>query len=248
MQAIKAGDNEEINEYYLIEIIKYFQESPEVREDSLFKIELAYLSIFDRNAGSISPKILNKYLSQKPDWFIEAIQIYYQPEKVDQKAPKEIKKNIQIIAEKLYIFFKVWRRPPGEMDDGTFSKEALKKWYDVVKKKTTLSGHLEVAMNYLGKVLFYAKPDSSGLWIQESIAKLIDERDNKEMREGFKNEIYNSRGVHTVSSEESKKLGNYWKKRAEEVGKLGFIRFETTLKSIANDYFHESELIAENKY
>ncbi|MEW6526347.1 MAG: hypothetical protein AB1444_06740 [Spirochaetota bacterium] len=229
--------------YHLTEVIKMLQDDPEINEDELFKIEWAYLPLLNEY-NNAKPKLLEKYLSQKPEFFIEVIQLVnHSKNQTNEKEPDvKTRKNIALNAWKL---LQEWKRPPGKMDDGSFSGDDLKKWFDVVKRKTIESGHYEIAMEHLGKVLFYADSDPSGLWIHKSVAELLDEMDNEHVRKGFMLEVFNSRGVHTVdpSGNPEKELAGFWRKRAEEIEELGLIRFASSLKEIANSYAREAERI-----
>jgi len=137
-----------------------------------------------------------------------------------------------------------WECPPGTLDDGSFSGEALIKWVDEVKEKTRESGHLEVAMSNLGQVLFYVSPDPNGLWIQQSAAEVLNDEDDH-IRQGFSNEVFNSRGMHTVdpSGKPERELAELWRQRAEDVETLGLINFATSLRDLANSYNSEAEQV-----
>jgi len=249
-QAIKAlitGTTSEepvgvIDAHHVTEIIKMLQDDPQINEDELFNIEWAYLPLLNRYSNA-EPKLLEKHLSQKPELFIKAIQLIYRSKnQTEEQEPDETRKNIALNAWKL---LHEWKRPPGKLDDGTFSGEVLKKWFDEVKTKTTQSGHYEVAMTHLGHVLFYAGSDPSGLWIHQSAAELLDEKDNDNIRQGFSSEVYNSRGVYTVdpSGKSERELADLWEKNAEDIEKLGLIYFASSLKELAKSYEREAERV-----
>lgn len=233
--------------YYVNEIIKILQDDPDIKEDDLLSIEWAYLQILNHD-NDAKPKILEKSLSQKPEFFVKVIQSLYHSEEEDE-TEKEIDEKTQAFAEKAWKLLHYWRRPPGTMDDGTFSANALKEWHATVKAKTTESGHFEVAMTHLGYVLFYAGIDPNGLWIQQSVAELIDEADNDIIRQSFTTEILNSRGAHAVdpSGKSEKELAEHWRKNAEDVENIGLVRFASALKDLARSYDREAErVIAES--
>lgn len=227
----------------IIQVIKVLQDDPGVDEDSLLKIEWSYLPLLNEH-NDASPKLLEKYLSQKPEFFIEVIQLLYRSEKGNEpeQAANEQTENIAMNAWRL---LRSWRRPPGKMDDGSFSGEALKEWYNEVKTKTAETGHYEVAMDHLGKVLFYTDPDPNGLWIHQTAAEMLDEAENDSIRQGFNSEVHNSRGVYWVdtSGKTENELANLWRKKAEEVEKIGLIRFAFSLKELANSYDREAERV-----
>ena len=225
-----------MNPSYMPKLIKKLQDDPRINDDDLFNIEWAYLSFLDRYSDA-KPKLLEKYLSQKPKYFIEVIQLVYgsknenkDEQNLDDSRARKVKN-----AEKLLFY---WKHPPGKMDDGTFSSDALNEWYEEVKEKTIESGYFEVAMEHFGKVLFYAGADSNSLWIKESVAELLDKKDNSDIREGFTAEIVNSRGIYNVdpSGNAEKELAKKWRSKAEQVEEKGFIHFTTVLRQQADLY------------
>ena len=62
-----------------------------------------------------------------------------------------------------------------------------------MKKASTDKDRFEVGLSCFGNVLFYSPKDKSGFWIDKTVAKIIN--DNEIVRNGFKNEAFNSVGV-----------------------------------------------------
>jgi hypothetical protein len=234
---------ERMDSYRTIEIIKKLQETIDINENDLFNIEWVYLPIFN-SYDDVKPKFLEKYLSVKPEFFVKMIQLVYRS-KNDDTPEKNEDEQIENKINNAWKLLDNWTHPPGKMADGSFSIEALKKWIDEVKEKTIKSGHFEVAMEHLGNVLFYVGADPNGLWIQQSVAEILDEKDNDYICQGFTSEVMNSRGVHFVdpSGEPEKKLANLWKKNMEDVENLGLIHFASSLKQIVKSYEHEAEQV-----
>ena len=231
--------------HHVIEIIKMLQVDPQINEDELFKIEWAYLPLlYSYNSyNNAEPKLLYKKLSQNPDFFIEIIQLIYRSKnQTNEQEPDETRESIASNAWKL---LNKWKRPPGKLDDGTFSGEALIKWYNEVKEKTIESGHFEVAMTHLGRVLFYAGSDPNGLWIHQSAAELLNDEDDDNIRQGFSLEVFNSRGFYAVdpTGKPEREIAASWRHKAEEIEKLGLIRFASELKKLASSYDREAERI-----
>ena len=231
---------EKMDSYRIIEIIKILQNDPDVDEKDLFKIEWGYLPLLDGD-NNAEPKLLEKCLSQDPDFFVEIIRLLYPSSKHGEFEKKAIeKRNLNYSAHKL---LHNWKRPPGRMDDGSFSGEALKKWFDEVKIRTIESGHFERAMIHLGHVLFYAGADSNGLWIQQSAAEMLDGKDNDYIRQGFRSEVYNLYEVQYIdpSGKEEKGLADLWRRNADEIENSGLTRFATTLKELADSLDRDAE-------
>jgi hypothetical protein len=234
-----------MNPYQLIEMIKMLQNDSNIDENKLYRIEWAYLSLFYSNYNAdynVEPKFLEKKLSQKPDFFVKIIQLLYCSQN-DDKSKKKINRQMKNQVENAYKLLYHWRHPPGKMNDGSFSDKVLKEWFSEVKKHIAESDSFEVAMIHLGHVLFYAGPDSNGLWIQQSVAEILE--DNDDIRQGFKLEVYNSRGTYIVdpSRNGEKELADSWRKKAEEIEKLGLTRFASFLKDLAHSYDPEEERV-----
>lgn len=232
-----------MNTHHILELIKFIQEDPSVSQDDLFKVEWAYLPLLDHHNGA-SPKLLESRLANDPDFFCEVIRRIYRSKKDDQPStePSEEAKAIATNARRL---LDAWKVPPGTQEDGNFDEKRFAEWLQRVKTVCAESGHLEVALTHIGKVLIYAPQDPGGLWIHRAIADALDDRDADEMRVGFKTGKYNSRGAHLVdpTGEQERELARQFRRKAEEVENEGFHRFAVTLRSLADEYNREAERV-----
>ena len=97
----------------------------------------------------------------------------------------------------------------------------------------------------VGKVLLYSHADPQGLWIVQSVAGALNARDAEEMRRGFVNEVFNSRGAHWVdpTGKPEKELAVQWREKADAVENAGFARFAATLRKQAESYDRDAERI-----
>ena len=138
-----------------------------------------------------------------------------------------------------------WKTPPGSFDDGEFNGDFLNDWLSKVKTLCTESGHLDIAMQQVGAVLYYSPPDPSGLWLHMAAAKVLNTKDGEHLRLGFRTEIFNSRGVHFVDPEglAERDLASHYQQKAEELDVAGFIRLSATLREVAMDYDREGQRI-----
>ena len=236
-------DINRLGHYQLVEIIKAIQDDPGGSEEELRKIEWRYLPLLKKHVGA-EPKFLERRLSQEPQFFVEIIKLVDRS-KNGKEQNKEISEERKRLANYVRELLHNWQRPPGTQDDGSFSDKDLRSWYEEVDAATTLSGHHAAAMERLGNVLFYSEKDEDGLWIRQSVAELLNEKGNDDMREGFKSEVSHSRGAYFVdpSGEPEKKLAELWRERAEEVDKRGFSYFATSLRELAKSYDRKAERI-----
>jgi hypothetical protein len=230
--------------YEIVEIIKALQDDPGTNPDDLFRVEWAYLPLLDRH-GDASPKLLGRRLANDPQFFCDVIRLVFRSKKEDSlnEAPTEEKKNIAINA---YRLISEWRTPPGCREDGTYDRDALAPWLDAVKKEATGTGHLEISMTMVGHALIHVPPDPDGLWIHRSAAAALNAKDSSDMREGFRTELFNSRGVHWVdpTGMPERKLADKYRAQAEAIEVAGYHRLATTLRELAGSYERQAENVA----
>jgi hypothetical protein len=107
------------------------------------------------------------------------------------------------------------------------------------------SGHYSLAMQHIGNVLYYSPKDSTGLWIDKSVAEIIDGYDADNIREGFTLQVFNSRGVYMVdpTGKNERELAEMWRQKADAVENEGYIRFASSLKELAKSYEREAERV-----
>lgn len=230
------------DQYETVELIKALQNHPETDKKDLIGIEWAYVSLLDRDNKN-SPKTLEQELASDPEFFCDMIKRIYRSEHDDKG--KEATKDQKNIATNAWRLLDTWESPPGLLDNGTFSSEAFTAWLERVKAITTESGHLDVAMVHAGKILFYSPEDPDGLWIHNDVAKALNSSDADKMREGFRTEVMNSRGVHFVdpSGKPEKELAQEWREKAEAVDNRGYPRLAAALRDIAKSYEYEADRI-----
>jgi hypothetical protein len=146
------------------------------------------------------------------------------------------------IATNAYSLVTQWKLPPGSLPDGTFSGEALRSWLQAVDAECTRSGHREVAMTMAGHALAYAPPDPGGLWIHSSVAHVLDAEGADLLREGFRTELFNSRGAHWVdpSGAPERELAAGYHSKADALDLAGHHRLAAQLRGLASEYEREA--------
>jgi hypothetical protein len=233
-----------IDVYEIVEVIKALQDDSIMSPDDLFKVEWAYLPLLERHSGAY-PKYLEQRLADSPEFFCEIIRLVFRSKKTENltKEPTEEQKNI---ATNAYRLLSEWRTPPGSKKDGAFDGDAFTVWLNAVNKECSETGHLEVAMSMLGHSLIHSPPDPDGLWIHRSVAAALNAKDADDLRDGFRTELYNSRGVHWVdpTGKPEKELANKYRTQAEAVENAGYHRLATTLRELAASYEREAEFVS----
>ena len=229
--------------FRLVTIIKHLQNNPDVSEDDILKIEWSYLKLLDMNDDAF-PKFLWTKLAKEPSFFSEVIRLVFRS-KNENPSKEEMPPATEAIATNAYELLTKWRLPPGSQADGTYDDKALNLWLDGMKVECAKTGHLEVAMTILGHSLVYAPADPNGLWIHRAAASILNSKDSKDMREGFRTELFNSRGVYSFTGgKEEHKLAETYRSKADEIETAGFPRIATTLKDLASTYDREAQRAA----
>ncbi len=249
LDAVSANEpGQSMDSYNITELIKALQNDPQAQDNDLFKVEWAYLPLLTRPDGA-EPKLLEKRLATKPEFFVEVIRLIYRSKNEDQQA-EEVDEKKAAIASNAWRLLHEWRRPPGLQDDGSFSVEEFESWFAIVKKQCKDSGHLAVAMIHVGGVLLNCPADPDGLWIDQAIARVLNARDAEDLRRGFRTEVHNSRGVHWVdpTGKPEYELAAEWLNKANAVEAAGFARFAATLRELSESYEREAkQIIDEHK-
>jgi hypothetical protein len=229
--------------YEIAEIIKALQNKPSTDPEQLFHVEWAYLPLLNQHHGA-EPKLLMRRLAQEPEFFCEVIRLVFRPR--NQEHPREeMTEQKKRIAENAYRLLNEWRTPPGYREDGTYDGDALIAWLDSVKKECSETGHLEIAMTMTGHALIHVPADPDGLWIHRAAAAALNAKDAEDMRNGFRTQLYNSRGVHWVDPTGSpeRELASRYLAQAEAVDDAGFHRLAAALRGLAASYERDAERI-----
>jgi hypothetical protein len=166
----------------------------------------------------------------------------YRSRKKEAKA-KEPNEQSKFMAQNAWHLFYNWHIPPGQRKDGAFDDEQFENWITRMKEICEETGHTDIALQTVGQVLIHVPVDTSGLWINKTVAKSLNAEDHDHMRRGYGVGVTNSRGVHWIdpTGAPEKELAEQYRRKAEEVENVGYHRFATTLRSIAKSYDAEAE-------
>lgn len=237
MAAVSTSEpSHTLGSHYVVELIKFLQDSSEVSDDDLFRVEWAYLPLLDGYHGE-RPKYLENRLASDPEFFCEVIRSIYLSNNEDSAEPVSTEQS-SAIATNAYRLLLDWRTPPGSQADGSLNAIEFSSWLKQVITICEVSGHLEVAMLTIGSVLVHAPADSDGLWLHRGVAETLNAKDAEAMRQGYSSGIFNSRGVYSVdpSGGAELQLAQKYRQRSESIENAGYPRLAQTLKIIANDY------------
>lgn len=230
-----------LDSHAITQLIGVLQKNPETDPDELFKIEWQFLTLLD-GMSAPSPITLERALATNPDFFCEVIQLMFRSKNDGESSETSIK-NREALASNAFRLLQHWSTPPGTNEDGTFDGEALTSWFERVKAQCAEMGHLDVAKEYVGKVLFGSPPDPSGLWLHKASAEILNAKDSDKVRNGYAMAIFNSRGVYFPDAEgrAEREFASHYRKQAEDLELAGYYRLAEALKEIANSYDRQAE-------
>ena len=233
-------------QYEIKEVFAYLYCNGDYTETDLWRAELGYLGIFHKN-DNIQPLALTYKIANDPDFFCELIQTAYKPNIPGYKVPSKINESLQFKLLRL-LSFNDFPIVLGVDEQGELDDNKLRAWIAKVEDVCKKSGHLNIAQSVVGGYLTNSPPDESGLWINRTIASVLDQN-SEFMRSGYNTGVYNARGVQLVDVANRGEviLRNEWLNRAEEVEGLGFLKFAKSLRKLADDLGRE-ELCITGKY
>lgn len=223
-------------------IFKYLYNNINYKTAELWKAEWAYLKIFGEY-GIGQPQALIYQIANDADFFCDLIKTAYKSELPDAKQ-QEIDDAIQYRLLKI-LSFNDFMIMPGTDRYGTFREDNFTAWICKVEEICKTSGHLGIAQSVIGGYLINSPEDKSGLWINKTVARILDRNNSAPMRSGYGRGVYNSRGVYTVdeTGRSEASLRDKWQDRADKVESLGFLNLAVSLRELADTYERERNRI-----
>ena len=234
--------------YHITRLIKQLQSDTSVLEDDLLSIEIKYFRLLN-NENGVKPVTVNRKLCDDVEFFCECIQLAYKSDKED-KRKKTLSKQDESMAKLAWEILRQWKIPPGTNTNGKFDEQAFENWYQKAVEICTESGHLDVCLLSIGHVLFYTPMDKTGFFINKTVAKKLNKKENKLLRNGYHSECFNSRGVHFVdkTAKREKELAEKYTEQAQSAESEGYVRLSSVLKELAENYEEEAKRILESPY
>lgn len=229
-------ETHQTDKYNISKIIDWLQ-SKNIDHRKMVMLEWKYSFILNYS-DAFSAKTLYQELADNPKSFLHMISLAYR-QKSNTKI--EFDEQAQRIAQQSWKLLHNWKTVPGVEEDKPFNCAKFQTWVCEVKEQSTIADCYEIAMNILGHVLFYSPADPDGFFIHKCIAAILQERDSDNIRDGYRTEAINSRGVHWVdpSGKEEFNISEKYIKRAEIAEEATFYRFATTLRDISRFYKQE---------
>lgn len=229
-------------QYEIGRVFKYLYDNIDYTRTNLWEAEWGCISLFGKH-GIGQPRALIYRIANDADFFCDLIKTAYKSELPDVKQ-QEIDDAIQYRLLKI-LSFNDFMVMPGIDQYGTFREDDFITWIYKVEEICKMSGHLGIAQSVIGGYLINSPEDKSGLWINKTVARILDRNDSVSMRSGYNMGIHNARGMHVVdeTGEAEASLRGKWRNRANEIESLGFINLATSLRELAETYERERNRI-----
>ncbi len=226
----------QMDSHQIVALIKLLQSDSTANKDEVANVEWAYLRLLDHGRET-RPKTLELRLANEPNFYLEVIRLVFRSKSDEHQGRPEATESEKTVASNAYRLLNRWQISPGCTDDGLMDPNRLNAWLDEVKRLSTESGHFDIAMSVVGQVMTHAPADPGGLWIHQAAAAALNGRDVDAMREGFRTQLFNSRGVFSPTGGAGERaLAAKYRERASKVDEVGFTRLATTLRELADSY------------
>ncbi|HEX7607768.1 MAG TPA: hypothetical protein VF370_00405 [Candidatus Cryosericum sp.] len=248
-QAVTSSERPYQDDGYAIsKLIDAVQRDSTVKRSDVAAVEWTFLPLLDGYLDGAHHKALDRELAESPAFFCQVIRMVFGSAK-EKGQQRDLGEQQMKMAENGYRLLSEWEIPPGLHEDGTFHGGDMVSWLNHIEEECMESGHLEVALDIAGQVLFHVPSDPDGLWIDESAARVLDENDEsaERLRSGFGSAIVNSRGAHWVdpSGQEERALADGYRQKADALNIHGYSRLAATFQGIAKRYDQEAgEVVA----
>ncbi|MDA2518770.1 hypothetical protein [Bacillus cereus] len=231
-------------EYEITRAIKFLQESIEVPEVELQRIEWFYLNLSRRNG--FVPIYLKKCIAAEPAFFAQMIIWMYKRNDGNQDSREEL--SDEVVAErakKCKKIIKCLTTLPGQDENG-IDFEYLKSWINEAREILSSHGRQSVGDLEIGGYLSRSPMGQDRIWPHEAVRRIIESVKSDKIDQGIKIGVLNSRGVtmrnpYTGGKQErflAKKYANY---ADSEIIQFSSPRTAEILQSISNSYDSDAD-------
>ena len=224
-----------IDAYRVAELFRKLDQSGDVPDDMIARLEIPYLEILDHDRPQLA---LHRLVVKEPSIFADVITWAFK--RADGEAEESV--DDQILERRAPVTFNVlWklRLLPGLMEDGSVDVEALSTWVSEARRMCRERDREEIGDLKVGQVLANAPVGEDGVWPCEPVRDLLDGLASCHIGIGFtmgKNNLrgVTRRGVFDGGAQERSLADKY----RQDAHKIGAKRPFTAqlLRQLATDY------------
>lgn len=239
----KCEEDIKIDPYDIDCLFEELDNLNEIKDADIAQLEWLYLPVLARVDSTRPPKMLHKELANNPELFVKVLKQAYKTHNIQDN--DNIETNEQNNQQALYALnlLRSWKTIPGCDDKGNIDYSRLKSWIDKARYLCAQEDRQEVVDIYIGQVLAYSVSEQEGIWPSETVCRLIDEIQSKDLDDGFFCNINKKRGTVIKSpfeggeqemclSNKYKQYANKWTSRYPRTAKI--------LLKIAQSYENEA--------
>jgi hypothetical protein len=228
-------DQTRVDGHEIERLLDYIRED-DVDEERVGLLEWRFRPALGFDAHS---PILERKLAREPAFFVEVLSMVFKPR--DHEPEQEVPAHI---ASNAYRLLSDWSVVPGsDAPKAAIDGKALDTWVDEALRFLQESDRFEIGLDQIGKILAKACGDDDGTWPTRPVRDLIERISRSEVDDGFRVQIYNSRGVSSrglmEGGDQERVLSDRYTALAEAV-REGWPRTASILRSVSEGYGAEA--------
>ena len=207
-----------IDAYRVAALFKKLDESEDVSDDTIAKLEVPYLEILDHHRPQLA---LHRQVVREPSLFADVITLAFK--RADGQHEDSV--DDQILERHAPVVFNIlWklRLLPGVKEDGSVDLDALSTWVNEVRRMCRERDREDVGDRQVGQVLANAPVGEDGVWPCEPIRDLLDGLASRHIGNGFMTGKRNLRGTTSRGvfdgGEQERSLADGYRQDAEKIG------------------------------
>ena len=188
-----ADQRPHIDAYRVAELFKKLDQSGDVPDDMIARLEIPYLEILDYHRPQLA---LHRQVIREPSLFADVITWAFK--RADGQAEESA--DGQARERRASVAFSVlWklRLPPGLVGNGSVDAEALSTWVNEARRMCRERDREVIGDQQIGQMLADAPVGEDGIWPCEPVRDLLDDLASRHIGMGFTMGKNNLRGATT---------------------------------------------------
>ena len=185
-----ADQRPNIDAYRVADLFKKLDQSGDVPDDMIARLEIPYLDILDHDRPQLA---LHRLVVREPSLFADVITWAFK--RADGEAEESV--DDQVLERRAPVAFSVlWklRLLPGLMEEGSVDVETLSTWVNEARRMCRERDREDIGDQQIGQMLANAPVGEDGIWPCEPVRDLLDDLASPHIGIGFTMGKNNLRG------------------------------------------------------
>lgn len=231
--------------YSIQYVFRFLQNSPDVPMEQLALLEYSYLPVLRPSWRDVdSNSALDKCLAQSPELFVKVLSDCFRKTAERESVKPDPSQEEASRAKNAFHLLESFGRVPG-LVEGVLDADALKSWVSGVLDLASAADRLEIAEEYIGKLLARVSSDpEDSLWPHRAIRDGLEVWCSDRIETGFHVAVINGGGVTVRGSleggQQERNLAERWRGNAERVQR--WPRTRLLFRRIADDYERQGQM------